>query len=309
MRNKLHIVVTGERNDTRSFMMSKQKMQFTVLLSVAIMIVLFILSISGIKHSVENVALKSSLATLQKELQDARDWNNEFIDRVSKLEEEKELKLKNTLSELKEKTQEKETLLNSALSELKNRSKILESILKNVGINVKTEETGKNSGGPFVPLADDSLDDLTFKVDSYLETIKTIPLGPPVYGAITSQYGRRFDPINDQPAFHAGIDIRKPLGSKIYATAEGVVLEKGYTKGHGNYLVLKHGEDFKTRFFHMKKSLVNIGDRIKRGDTIGLVGNTGRSTGAHLHYEIIYQEKHTNPLKFIRIARNISPDE
>lgn len=300
--------MTGERNDTRSFMMSKQKMQYTIILSAVMVIILFILSISGIKHSAENVALKSSLDSLQKELNDARDWNNEFIDRVSKLEEEKELKLKNTLSELKEKTHEKETLLNGALSELKSRSKILESILKNVGISIKSNES-TDSGGPFLPLSDDSLEDLTFKVDSYLEAIKTIPLGAPVYGAITSQYGRRFDPINNKPAFHAGIDIRKPIGSKILATAEGVVLEKGYTNGHGNYLVLQHGKDFKTRFFHMKKSLVNVGDKVKRGDAIGLVGNTGRSTGAHLHYEIFYKDKHTNPLKFIRIARYVTSEE
>ena len=308
MKNEIHIVLTGERCKTKSFIMSKHKIKVGICASVAIVSILITLSFTGLKHTRENLALQSKMDSMQNELLSAKDWNNEFMDRITRQTKEKEAKLKKSLDTLMHNNSEKEKLLTSALSELKDRSKIIESILNTVGIKAKVKESTKNSGGPYIPLSDGSYSDLTYKVDHYLDTIKTIPLGAPVFGTITSEYGRRPDPINNKPAFHAGIDIRKKTGAEIKVTADGVVREKGYTRGHGNFLLIDHQNGFKTRYFHMQKSLVKKGAKVERGQLIGLVGSTGRSTGPHLHYEIIYNGKSLNPIKFIRIAKLISSE-
>jgi murein DD-endopeptidase MepM/ murein hydrolase activator NlpD len=267
---------------------------------------LFFFGAFGLTFTTENVRLKSALANTQKELNAAKAWNSEFEGRITKQVAEKELQLQNTLDNLLDKNEEKETLLNQALTELKSRSKVIESILKTVGIKVQSTKETANSGGPYIPLSENNLDDLTFTVDHYVETVRTLPLGPPVWGEITSKYGRRVDPINETAAFHAGIDIRQKPGAKIVTTADGVVAEKGYNNGFGNYVVIEHSKKFKTRYFHMQKSLVSSGEKVKRGQTIGLVGNTGRSTGTHLHYEILYRGKSVDPINYVRIARKVS---
>ena len=309
MENNLYIVLSGERKKTKSFAVSRQKIQAGFILSTVVIIALFLFGAFGLNFTSENIRLKSTLADTQKELIAAKAWNKQFEGRITKQVAEKERQLQGTLDDLMNTNEEKEKLLKNALSELKSRSNVIESILKTVGIKLKGSKGLENSGGPYIALSENSLDDLTFTIDNYLDTIKTLPLGPPVWGTITSKYGRRIDPFNGKAAFHAGLDIRQKIGAKIVATADGVVAEKGYTKGHGNYLVIKHSNDFKTRFFHMQKSIVSRGDKITRGQTIGLVGNTGRSTGPHVHYEIIYRGKSVNPINYVRIARELSTNE
>ncbi len=305
MNNKLHILITGENNETKSYVMSKHMIKSIAISSLLLFVVLIALSIAGVQYTSENIELKSTIQSLDKELHIAKSWNEEFSEKVSLQQAEKKIHLQNTLEELNEKSDEKEELLNNALTELKSRSQIIESILKTIGIKVDVKESTQNSGGPYIPLSDNSLDDLTFKVDHYLNKLNSIPLGAPSFGVITSRYGRRADPFNKKPSFHAGVDIRKETGARIVSTADGKVEDKGYTNGHGNFLLIDHKNGFKTRYFHMKKSIVNKGDNIKRGQQIGQVGNTGRSTGPHLHYEIIYNGRSIDPLKFIRIARHI----
>ena len=287
MKNKLHIVITGERETTRSYIISKSSLIALVFSSLSLVILLAVFSFLGLKDTCQTVQLKAS------------------HDRLVKQIAEKEAEYRGILDDFKVKGDEREKLLSTALSELKNRSEIVESILKTVGIKTSIKESAKHSGGPFTPLSENSYEDLIFRLDHSLDIIKSVPLGTPVFGTITSLYGRRIDPINKKTAFHSGIDIRKNIGAEITTTADGKVLKKGYNKGQGNYVVIGHGKDFKTRYFHMKKSLVEKGDQVKRGQVIGLVGNTGRSTGPHLHYEIHYNQKSVNPLKFVRVARNM----
>ena len=287
MKNKLHIVITGERETTRSYIISKSSLIALVFSSLSLVILLAFFSFLGLKDTCQTVQLKASHDHLVKQVA------------------EKEAEYQGILDDLKVKGDEREKLLSTALSELKNRSEIVESILKTVGIKTSIKESAKHSGGPFTPLSESSYEDLIFRLDHSLDIIKSVPLGTPVFGTITSLYGRRIDPINKKAAFHSGIDIRKNIGAEITTTADGKVLKKGYNKGQGNYVVIGHGKDFKTRYFHMKKSLVEKGDQVKRGQVIGLVGNTGRSTGPHLHYEIHYNQKSVNPLKFVRVARNM----
>ena len=113
----------------------------------------------------------------------------------------------------------------------------------------------------------------------------------------------RNDPINDKRAYHRGVDIRGKKGSDVKATANGIVKRENYDRGNGRYVLVDHGNGFITKYAHMKKSLVKKGDAVERGQVIGLVGSTGRSTGPHVHYEIHYDDKILNPTRFVRIAR------
>lgn len=307
MKSKLHIVVTGEREKTRSYSMRKSSLITWALSSVTFVVLLTVFTFLGLKHTYQNVHIKASLEKTRQELQAAQAWNQGIEVLLAKEIAIKEAEFQDILAGLKIKNDEREELLKNVVTELKSRSAIVESILKTVGIKTSIKENAKHSGGPFTPLSENSYDDLIFKLDHSLDIIKSVPLGPPVVGSITSLYGRRIDPLNDEVAFHSGIDISKKSGTEITTTADGKIAETGYVaENQGNYIVIDHGKGFKTRYFHLQKILVEKGDQVKRGQLIGLVGNTGRSTGPHLHYEIHYNKKTVNPLKFVRVARNLA---
>ena len=121
----------------------------------------------------------------------------------------------------------------------------------------------------------------------------------PVNGWITSGFGSRISPFTGQNEFHSGLDISNAPGTKIIAPANGrvsIAAEKLYI---GNLLVIDHAHGRVTQYGHLKEILVNPGQEVKRGDVIGLVGNTGRSTGPHLHYEVLINGTPVNPLKYI----------
>ncbi len=306
MKSKLHIVVTGERESTRSFAMCKSSLFAWVLSSVALVVLLAVFSFLGLKHTYQNVHIRASLEETRQELQTAQAWNQGIEILLAKEMAIKEAEFQAILDGLDVENAERERLLENVVTELKSRSEIVESILKTVGIKTSIKENAKHSGGPFTPLSENSYGDLIFKLDHSLDIIKSVPLGPPVLGSITSLYGRRIDPFNKEVAFHSGIDISKRSGTEIMTTADGKVSDMGYTaENQGNYVVIDHGKGFKTRYFHLQKNLVEKGDQVKRGQVIGLVGNTGRSTGPHLHYEIHYNKKTVNPLRFVRVARNV----
>jgi murein DD-endopeptidase MepM/ murein hydrolase activator NlpD len=141
------------------------------------------------------------------------------------------------------------------------------------------------------------------RTDRYLDTLQDVPLGAPVPGVMTSRFGWRTDPINSKRAYHRGVDIRGRMGTEVKATADGKVIRQLYDKGDGNFVLIDHGNGFRTKFAHLKKSLVKKGDLVTRGQVIGLVGNSGRSTGPHVHYEIHYDDKIVNPTRFVRINK------
>lgn len=208
--------------------------------------------------------------------------------------------LKNRIAILQE---EKAQLLDNAVADLNNKSMAIESILNSVGVDMQLQVSSENSGGPFTSYTETGEDESILRADQYLDAILNVPLGAPAPGLITSKYGRRIDPINGKPAFHQGLDIRGRLGSDVKATANGIVVTNNYDKIRGRYLMIDHGNGFMTKYAHLKKSLVKDGDTVERGQVIGLLGNTGRSTGPHVHYEIQYQDKNVNPIRFVRIAQ------
>ena len=121
----------------------------------------------------------------------------------------------------------------------------------------------------------------------------------PTYGWLTGTFGGRPDPFTGEPAFHQGLDISTEKGQPVYATANGQVDSAAYTGEYGNLITLRHDFGLSTRYGHLSRFNVKPGTSVRRGDIIGYVGSTGRSTGAHLHYEIMANGKLINPLQLL----------
>jgi murein DD-endopeptidase MepM/ murein hydrolase activator NlpD len=121
----------------------------------------------------------------------------------------------------------------------------------------------------------------------------------PAQGWTTSGFGYRISPFTNQREFHEGLDISARIGTEIIAPSDGVVVEIGKTYGFGNLLIISHGYGIKTIYGHLSKTLVKKGQSVKRGDKIALIGNTGRTTGPHLHYEIQLNGVPVNPQNYI----------
>ncbi len=121
----------------------------------------------------------------------------------------------------------------------------------------------------------------------------------PSSGWLTSTMGDRQDPITGEADFHPGLDIAGEKGQPVYATAAGTVQQSGWENGYGNVVTIDHGFGLQTRYGHLLKSDVKQGSKVQRGDVIGRVGNTGRSTGYHLHYEVRANGKLVNPLQLL----------
>ena len=151
-------------------------------------------------------------------------------------------------------------------------------------------------------------------MDSGMQTAVYIPSGRPVDKMIglTSSFGVRSDPFNGHARMHKGIDIPGAIGTPIYATADGIVSRAGWASGYGNLVEISHGNGMQTRYGHMSKLIVEPNTRVRRGQIIGLMGSTGRSTGSHLHYEVRVDGTAINPVPFIAgseylIAMNTKP--
>ena len=143
------------------------------------------------------------------------------------------------------------------------------------------------------------LDFVRRDVDRRVQLANATPSIWPTHGGLTSFFGGRSDPLTGEPAYHSGIDISAEKGQPVYATADGVVQSAGYTGDYGNLIVLKHSFGLSTRYGHLSAYHVKAGDTVKRGDVIGYIGSTGRSTGSHLHYEILANGQLMNPLQLL----------
>ena len=131
------------------------------------------------------------------------------------------------------------------------------------------------------------------------QTLLHTPSIWPVEGWVSSRFGYRRSPFTGRRQFHKGLDISCPRGTPVYATANGTVTASGRQRGYGIYVAIDHGGGLGTRFGHLKKTVVKRGQVVKRGDIIAYSGNTGRSTGPHLHYEVRLNGLPVNPMRYI----------
>ena len=154
------------------------------------------------------------------------------------------------------------------------------------------------------------LEDRAFKFDALGDALvdrrtesERFPAGRPISkGWLSSPYGYRHDPLTGRRAFHSGIDFAGKLGSAIVAVASGVVTWAAPRDGYGNMVELDHGNGYLTRYGHTQETLVTVGDAVKRGERIALMGSTGRSTGPHVHFEVLRNGRPVNPYKYVRAA-------
>jgi murein DD-endopeptidase MepM/ murein hydrolase activator NlpD len=127
------------------------------------------------------------------------------------------------------------------------------------------------------------------------------PQGSPVEGGwMSSYYGRRTDPFTGKPANHKGVDFAGKAGASVLAVADGVVTWSSKRYGYGELIEINHGNGYSTRYAHNSENLVVVGDEVKKGQTVALMGDTGRATGPNLHFEVLHQGKQVNPVNFIR---------
>ncbi len=155
----------------------------------------------------------------------------------------------------------------------------------------------------------DQLRDLAVQRKDYLTHVPSIqPVANKDLRQMASGYGRRVDPIYGTVRFHEGMDFSAPIGTPVYATGDGVVKTAGRgLSGYGNMIDIDHGFNYLTRYAHLDKVLVKPGQTVKRGDLIGEVGNTGKSTGSHLHYEVRLKGVPQNPVNYY--FQDLTPDE
>jgi murein DD-endopeptidase MepM/ murein hydrolase activator NlpD len=190
------------------------------------------------------------------------------------------------------------------------RQRYLQAVqaIRQVGLNPARFHRGGSMGGPFEPLNANNADPdyralfMTWRrLDQLEHGVAAIPSGKPVQVAdFTSGFGGRSDPFRHRAAFHAGIDLAGPVGTPIYATADGIVARSEYNNGgYGNMVEINHGQGITTRYGHMSRRIAQVGQRVQRGDLIGLMGSTGRSTGSHLHYEVRIDGRAINPVPFL----------
>jgi murein DD-endopeptidase MepM/ murein hydrolase activator NlpD len=179
-------------------------------------------------------------------------------------------------------------------------------------------------GGPFIGMQHEDLENTNledadiffqraFRISERLQklaalndTITALPITRPVnIFRVSSGYGPRHDPMLNRIGMHAGIDFAGRKGTPVVATAAGKVIKSGYGSGYGNMVQIDHGNGYMSTYAHLSKRNVKKGQSIKRGEKIGAVGNTGRSTGPHLHYEIRYKGGALNPMKFLEAGRYV----
>lgn len=153
---------------------------------------------------------------------------------------------------------------------------------------------------------DKTLTDLTRKssrIEEFFQDQKVVlsstPSVWPVRGYLSASFGNRLDPFTGLKDFHSGIDISTPIGTKVQAPADGIVVFCGVKGGYGNAMVIDHGYGLVTRYAHLASFSGKPGQRVRRGDVIAFVGNTGKSTAPHLHYEVWLNDQAQNPIQYI----------
>ena len=269
-----------------------------------------------------NFNLKGNLNSVTTNLESALSQRN-FARSQSKKLSRTVAKLENDLETLHK--SEKDILIN--LTE-RTKSSIddIHFVLKHTGLKVAQLLKGNQDrskkklgqGGPFIAFAPDTepaqrlkanLSNLNSQLQKFTELqdiMKRLPLAAPLdYFSISSHYGKRRDPINKRWAVHYGMDFGGLKHASVYVTAPGRVRYAGRKGKYGKLVEIDHGLGFRTKYGHLHKILVKRGQKVNYRTKIGLMGSSGRSTGPHLHYEVIVKGKHKNPWRFIKAGRYV----
>jgi murein DD-endopeptidase MepM/ murein hydrolase activator NlpD len=194
------------------------------------------------------------------------------------------------------------------------KARRIRGVLDDLGVNPGKARAASATGGPFVPIKPPQSGASAFErqlyrvnlaraeLNQYSQALTVVPVRKPVIGEVdmSSPFGMRLDPFNGRAAIHTGVDLRGDIGEPARATASGKVTIAGWDGGYGNMVEIDHGHGLATRYGHLSKILVKVGQPVRIGETVGLIGSTGRSTGPHLHYETRINGEAVDPQKFLR---------
>ncbi len=265
MKNRL-IITVSDVNGTKSYNVHQFLRKFVVVFSI---IALFILGLSF-----------WFITYLNTEILDIKESKRREIDQLTK--KEKELLAQNSFYS---------NQIQGKINDIEELSSKLDNLEEIIGIK-------KDEDIDLIKRA--TLATMTTVEKIYI--LRTIPNGSPLkLTGITSNYGYRIHPITNKKKFHRGIDLKANMKSEVFATADGIVsyVEPNNRGGFGRVIKIMHGYGFQTVYAHLNKTKVKIGQVVKKGDLIGLSGNSGRSSGPHLHYEIMYGTKVLDPRDYI----------
>ncbi len=266
-----------------------------------------------------NFTLKDNLDTVAGDLQTALSERNEARFEGSRMRTYVQ-QLEDRLASLQ---QSHETSVQRLTKQTLSQIGDLEKVVSLAGIDplklAALDDPATGQGGPFIPAETldalpagelkkslDNLDNHLARLNSLQSAVRHLPLVAPLDTYyITSGFGKRRDPLNKRWAAHYGLDFGSTKKAPIYATAPGIVKHAGWKGRYGRFIEIDHGNGVVTRFGHLHKIYVKRGQKVKFRQKIGLLGNSGRTTGAHLHYETLFKKRNINPMKFIKAGRHV----
>jgi murein DD-endopeptidase MepM/ murein hydrolase activator NlpD len=267
---------------------------FVILLLSFFLFIIGVLQYAGLKKQVKQLKYNATQAeTMKKEFADV---SRDLIDLQNSLTQ---------MEKVEEKIRVQAKLINEEISitndiGMGGPKKAAATHSKSSVVTLSVEETkGKiNNLLTQTPHQLNQMQQLLAKVEDKNEKLAAIPSIYPSIGRITSKFGYRTDPFTRRSSFHRGIDIANRSGTPVYATATGIVMQSKYNGGHGKQIVINHQNGIVSSYSHLRKYIVEPGEEVVKGQLIGYMGSTGRSTGPHLHYEITINGNSVNPVKY-----------
>ena len=293
------IVVPDHHSEVRRFRLQKRTL---IQALSALGIVLVALSIAGIHYvsvardASENRSLRDENLALKGELKAIRERVEHIgvtLERVERFDQK--LRASTGLSD-PQRNLAMGPIESGSLKEDAD-SQFVRLTAKSVDPRALREKTDKYSAEAV--RKEQSLTELASYFEEQKSVLATTPSIWPVKGWVTSDFGSRSDPYTGDKVMHTGLDISGPYGKEVIAPSDGTVVFAGLEGGYGNVVVVDHGYGIKTRYGHLASMRVKAGERVKRGQIIAGLGNTGRSTGPHLHYEVRVNGVSENPHKYI----------
>lgn len=282
----------------------------------------------------KNYSLKDNLSSVEHNLQSVLEERNRALfegqrvrSELKGLEKRRRQEIAELETRLDQLQEDQETsvqrLTGRAIGTIESHEKIIEIAGLDVIKLLKSDTSlPVAQGGPFIPATPDNkpgaklranlnnLDSYMGRIEALQSVMARLPLAAPLDSyRITSSFGKRRDPKNRKWSAHYGVDLASHKKAKIYAPAAGKVTFAGWKGNYGRMIEIDHGAGLKTRYGHLHKILVKRGQKIGFRDKIGLLGNSGRTTGAHLHYEIVFKGKSKNPTKFFKAARYVFKEQ
>ncbi len=266
-----------------------------------------------------NFSIKDDINTIEGDLQSALTERNSALFESTQMRRDIKV-LENKLVDLEEKENSTVDLL---IEQTESQVLNMERLIEIAGLDVDDVMEGDDSlvagqGGPFIEIKPDGrpggrlsskLTNLENKLaysESLQSVLRKMPMAAPLQGYyITSNFGKRRDPVNRKWSMHYGMDMGAAPRSAITAPAPGKVIHAGWKGNFGKLLEIDHGAGIVTRYGHLSKIMVKKGQTVSFGEKVAIIGSTGRSTGRHLHYEVMFKDKGIDPMKFVKAGRYV----